>query len=393
MNKVPSPLEFSTREELRSRLGKKWRLYGDDVLPAWVADMDIKPAAFVHAAILEALRLGDIGYPPVSEQSGVPEAFADWCKRRWGWTVDPQAVHLVPEVVAGIDNCIETLTARGDAIMVQTPIYPPFMSSVKTLGRRLVENEMGRDGVDLDRMRDQMRAENVRLVLLCNPHNPSGRVLVRDELMAIAAMAEEHDVIVISDEVHADLVYPSSGRRHIPFASLGAAVAARTVTLNSASKAFNVAGLRLAVCAVENPRLREKIMSLPVHRRSAFSTLGVYATLAAWTAEGEQWLDALVRHLEGVRDRVAECMQEALPSVRFTPPMASYLAWFDCAPLGLNVSPFEFFLEHAKVGLSRGEDFGPPGASHVRMNFGTSHDIAEEIVGRMGAAVRAHLRK
>ena len=382
-------IEFGTVEGLRTRRGKKWQAYGPAVLPAWVADMDIAAAPFVRESVLRAVDCGDLGYPPVSEQSGLPEAFAAWCSRRWGWSPSPDAIHLIPEVVAGIDNCIETLTQHGDAIMVQPPIYPPFMSSVTNLGRTLVMNEMGPDGVDLDKMREQIETNKVRMLLLCNPHNPTGRVLTRAELQGIAELAERFDLIVISDEVHADLVFPSSGCKHIPFASLGAAVAARTITLNSASKAFNIAGLRLAVCVAENEKLRSRLFTLPPHRRSAYSTLGVHATLAAWTEQGETWLDGLLRHLESVRDDIDGAVRKQLPAIGFQPPMASYLAWFDCRRLALPEPPFEFFLHRARVGLSRGEDFGPPGAGHVRMNVGTSKEIAAQIVDRMASAVSA----
>lgn len=386
-------IEIATHKELRARRGKKWQAYSSDILPAWVADMDIKTAPFVRRSLLAALDTGDLGYPPISEMSGVPEAFSAWCSRRWGWSLSPESIHLVPEVVAGIDNCIETLTEFGDAIMVQTPSYPPLMSSVRNLGRRLVLNELGPDVVDIERMRDQIEAEKVRMLLLCNPHNPTGRIFSRTELRGIAEIVERCDVLVVSDEVHADLAFPSSSRRHIPFASLDAGLAARTITFNSASKAFNIAGLRLAVCAVENAKLRKRLFTLPTHRWSAYSTLGVHATLAAWVDEGEEWLDALLEHLEGVRDHVAEAVRQCLPDISFTPPMASYLAWFDCRALQLPKPAFEFFLDRARVGLSRGEDFGPPGVGHVRMNFGTSHEIAGEIIDRMGRAITAYRRR
>jgi cystathionine beta-lyase len=376
-------LETPPLAALHRRSGRKWRQHGEGVLAAWVADMDFLQAPVIRASLQEALDIGDLGYGRPGVQTGVPEAFAAWARRRWGWAVDPAHVQLSPDVVSGLYNAIEALTAPGDPVLVQTPIYPSLMSAVKSLGRRLVEHPVQDDGgLDLDGLEAAVRREGVRMLLLCNPHNPSGRVFTMQELCEIGRIAQAHDLVVVSDEVHADLAL--DGRRHIPFASLSPALAARTVTVNSPSKAFNVAGLRLAVAVTDDPGMRAKLQALPATRWTPFSTLGVRAALAAWSDAGEAWLQACVAQLEANRDRIGERLPEG---VSWRPPEASYLAWLDFRGLGLRDDPAAFLLERAKVALSPGPEFGGPSAGFARLNFATSAEILEEILDRLDAAL------
>ncbi|HEX7114846.1 MAG TPA: PatB family C-S lyase [Steroidobacter sp.] len=364
---------------LRSRRGRKWSRVGGDVLPAWIADMDFLPAPPIRQTLLEAIETGDLGYGPTGAASGVPESFASWAQRRWQWRIDPASVLVMPDVVGGLYNCIEALTEPGDAVVVQTPVYGPFLTSVRRSSRRLVTSDSIAAEIDSDAL-DRALA-GTRMLLLCNPHNPTGRTLSRAELTRVAQLAAKHDVLVVSDEVHADLVYP--GHEHIPFASLGEDVASRTVTLNSASKAFNVAGLRCAVCVAGSERLQRKLTSLPPQRWTPFSTLGIRATLAAWTEEGERWLQACVATLRARRDQVIE--QLSLPGlpIRCSPPQASYLAWLDCRGLALDVEPADYFLERARVALSPGLEFGEAGRGHARLNFATSEEVLGRLLDRM----------
>jgi cystathionine beta-lyase len=376
-------IQAPTPAQLRRRSGRKWRQHGDQVIPAWVADMDFLPAPPIRASLQEALDIGDLGYGRPAAQTGAPEAFAAWTQRRWGWAIDSACVMLSPDVVSGLYNAIEALTAPGDPVLVQTPIYPSLMGAVRSLGRRLVEHPVRDDGdLDLEGLERTIAREGVRMLLLCNPHNPSGRVFTMDEVCEIGRIAQAHDLVVVADEVHADLAYP--GHRHVPFASLSPAIAARTVTVNSPSKAFNVAGLRLAVCVASEPEMRRRLQALPAPRWTPFSTLGVRAALAAWSEEGEAWLKACVARLQANRDRIAA----RLPAgVRYRPPEASYLAWLDFRDLGLRSDPAAFLLEHAKVALSPGPEFGGPGAGFARLNFATSEEILDEILDRIEAAL------
>ncbi len=366
------------------RIGKKWSRYDAEVLPCWVADMDFVPMRAIRDSLRVAAEIADLGYPPISERSGLPEAFAAWALRRWRWAIDPGHVHLSPDVVGGIDNCIEALTAPGDGVVVQTPIYPPFMGSVRAAGRRLVEHPLVAGQIDFDALAQLLAAQRPRMLLLCNPHNPSGRCFTAAELSQLGALAERNDVIVVSDEIHGDLVF--DGRTHVPFASLDRALAARTITLSSASKAFNIAGLRLAVCHVSNERLRGKLLALPPHRWAAYSTLAVRATLAAWTADGERWLAQCVAHLQAMRDRLAARLPGILYGAVHRPPEATYLSWIDCRQIDFGAEPAQFLLERARVAVSPGGDFGAPGVGHIRINFATSAPLLDEIMSRIGRA-------
>jgi cysteine-S-conjugate beta-lyase len=377
-------------EILRRRRGRKWSRYPADVLPAWIADMDFLPAPAIRDTLIEAIDAGDLGYAAPAESTGLPESFARWALRRWQWRVDPCAVLVMPDVVGGIANCIEALTEPGDAILVQTPIYPPFLSCVRNGGRKLITSALVGTEIDFDDIESAIVQHGVRLIMLCNPHNPSGRCFTTRELSRLAALAIEHGALVMSDEVHADLVH--AGHRHIPFASLGDEIAQLTITLNSASKAFNLAGLRAAVCAVENSDLRRRLRALPSNRWTPFSTLGVRASLAAWSDAGETWLAACVQHLRELRDRSIRRVPALCSGIACTEPQAGYLAWLDCRGLALTVEPADFFLEHARVALSPGHEFGLPGHGHARLNFATSEALLEQILERMARACARAMR-
>ncbi len=380
--RVSAPgVEIPPLDTLRRHQGRKWAMHPGDVLPAWIADMDLLPAPIIRAALGTAIEEGDLGYGPTAERSGIGAAFAAWALRRWHWQVDPAAVMVMPDVVNGLSNCIEALTSRGDGVLVQTPIYPPIPGCVADSGRRVVACAMVGESIDFAALEAAISDSRPRMFILSNPHNPTGRCFTRDELTRLAALACDYDLDVVSDEIHADLVHP--GHQHIPFASLSAQVAARTVTLNSASKAFNVAGLRCAVCVTHSAALRRQLSSLHAQRWTTFSTLGVRAALAAWSEPGEAWLAACVEHLTRMRDHLVVRLAAEIPAIRCTPPQASYLAWLDCRELDSDGSPAEFFLERARVALSPGSEFGEAGQGFVRLNFATSQDILDRILDRM----------
>jgi cystathionine beta-lyase len=256
--------------------------------------------------------------------------------------------------------------------------------------RSVVENPLrladGDYAVDLEGLRDVVD-ERTRMLWLCNPHNPSGRAFRRDELEGIAEIALARDLVVVSDEIHGDLVFP--GSRHIPFASLSPEIERCTITLTSATKAFNIAGLRCAVAIFGSAELRERFGGCPRHLRGGLGGLGVAATEAAWR-HSQPWLDEVLAYLEANRELVAEFIAARLPGVRHFPPDATYLAWLDCRELGLKPSPYEFFLSRAKVALSDGTDFGSPGRGFVRLNFATSRRILSQALERMAEALADH---
>jgi cystathionine beta-lyase len=375
---------------LRRRRGEKWALHPPDVLPAWVAEMDFPVAEPVQRALREALDLDDLGYPINPRPGDLPAVFAARMEQRFGWRVDPHDVEVLSDVVQGLYVAIDRFSAPGEGIVVQTPVYPPFLHAVRDCGRRRVESPLvrrpggSRYEIDFDHLRSVLDPGS-RVLLLCNPQNPTGRAFERAELEALAALALSHELVVVADEIHADLVH--DGRRHLPFASLSPEVAARTITLTSATKAFNIPGLRCAVAHFGSAALRRRFLGLPRPLRGGIGSFGLLATAVAWS-EGQPWLDEVLRYLAGNRDWVAARTAESLPGVVHLPPEAGFLAWLDCRALGLGPSPQRFFLEHARVALSAGESFGRPGEGFVRLNFATSRAILGEIVERMAKALR-----
>jgi cystathionine beta-lyase len=384
----PAELAELPEARLRERTGEKWQVHPEDVLPLWVADMDFPVAEPIRHALARAVALSDLGYPLHPRPTPLPEVFAAWVARRHGLEVDPASVEILTDVMQGVYVAIGTLTAPGDGLVVQTPIYPPFLSAVRETGRTLVENPLveGDGGYRVDVEGLRRCAGGARAILLCNPHNPTGRAFDEAELAAIAEVALEHDLWIVSDEIHADLVYP--GARHRPIADLGPEVAARTLTLQSASKAFNIAGLRCAVGVFGGAELGRRFASVPRHVRGGIGTLGIQASLAAWR-HAEPWLDEALGVLEANRDHVVEVVRRELPGVRVHAPEATYLAWLDCRALRLEPSPYRFFRERAKVGLSDGAVFGKPGEGFVRLNFATSRNILDDALARMTRALRS----
>ena len=374
-------------DRLRRRRSEKWRRYPADVLPAFVAEMDYDLAEPVVAALRAAVDLDDCGY---ATPDGIGETFAAFAASRHGWTVDPGMVHLIPDVMAGVDALLALATEPGDGVVINTPVYPPFFQHIGFARRRVVEVPLlrpeGADGrweLDFAGL-EAAFAAGARGYLLCNPHNPTGRVFSAADLGRIAALADRYGVFVMADEIHASLTLP--GATHTPFVSLGGAAAEHGVTLASASKAFNVAGLKGAVAVAGSAAMERRLARLPESCQFGAGLFGVLASLAAWR-EGAGWLDALLGQLDHARGEFGRLLGERLPGVRYIPPEASYLAWVDCAGLGLGPEPAEVFLERGRVALGRGLDFGAPGDGFVRVTIGTSSELLAAIADRMAAAI------
>ena len=379
-------------ETLRRRRGAKWHVHDPDVLPAWLAEMDFAVAEPVQRAIARVVDEGDYGYPRRTGADRVEAAFARRMHERFGWAADPALVVPVADLVQALVAAVVAFSEPGEGVVVQTPIYPPFLHAIAGSGRRRVLNPLVDDGrrlaVDPDGLARAVDA-GTRMVLLCNPHNPSGRVLERAELEAIGRVAVERDLVVVADEVHCDLVYP--GARHVPLAKLGESVAARTVTINSATKSFNIPGLRCGVMHFGSDALLRRFRAtFPDRLLGSVGTPGVDATVAAWR-EGQPWLDAVMELLRANRDRLAAWADGEGPGVRHHRPEATYLAWLDCAGLATpGAGPRRFFLDEARVALHGGPEFGPGGETCVRLTFATSPAILEELLGRMSEAIRRH---
>ncbi len=371
-------------DRLRSLTCIKWTWYADDVIPAWVADMDFAPAPVVVDAVRALVERGDFGYNWAAARQ-LPKAFSAWEERDHGWRPDPGRVRIFCDVMQAVETTLWLHTRPGDGVVLFTPVYHPFFPAITSTGRRVVDCPLDPQGWRIDPERlESVVDSGTRVILTCNPHNPTGRAFDADELAAIAEVAERHDLLIVSDEIWCDLVFP--GAKHVPIASVSEETAARTVTISAASKAFNIAGLHCAAAHVGHDGLWRNLEELPRHLLGAVGSPGAEATLAAWTA-GEPWLARVREHLSAQRDHLAARLSAELPAVRYDPPEATYLAWLDFRAMGLGDDPAEQLERDARVALSHGHDFGPEGAGFARLNFATSREILDEIVDRIVAAV------
>jgi len=363
----------------------KWKKYPADVLPAWVAEMDFDLAGPIKDAVREAIGMGDCGYP---YPGGLGGAYAAFAGQRFGWAPDPRRVFAVPDVMTGIAEVLQAVTPHGSGIVINPPVYPPFFYRLRMTGRRVVEAPLRRDAggryhLDPAAVDAALAGEGAAAYLLCSPHNPTGRVWSREDLAAVAEICARRGVILLVDEIHAPLALP--GARHVPFLSLdlGADLARRTFTFTSASKGWNIPGLKCAlavVAHVEAARVLEERWEALLA-----SHLGVLATAAAFR-ECVPWLDAVIAQLDENRGLLAKLLAAHLPAAGYVPPEASFLAWLDCRSLGL-ADPAAAFLGRGRVALSPGADFGTQGRGFARLNMGTSPALLEEIVRRMSAAI------
>ncbi|WP_405468592.1 MalY/PatB family protein [Streptomyces canus] len=384
MDGMPNPLRRLTLEQLRRRTSMKWRTYPQDVLPLWVAEMDVPLAEPVAQAIRDAVALGDTGYPAGTAYA---DALADFASKRWDW--DGLAVErtaIVPDVMLGIVEMLKLVSGPGDPVVVNSPVYPPFYQFVGNMGRQVVEAELGADGrIDFEVLEDvfgRVRKGVARpAYLLCSPHNPTGAVHSAAELADVAALARTYGVRVVADEIHAPLM--AAGATFVPYLSVPGA--GTGLSLMSASKAWNLAGLKAAV-AVAGPDAADDLARLPEEVGHGPSHVGVIAHTAA-LRDGGAWLDALLTGLDDNRRLLAQLLAEALPAVRYEPAQATYLAWLDCRALDLRGDPADVFLERGRVALNSGVPFGTGGAGFVRLNLATSPELITEAVRRMAAAL------
>ncbi len=381
----------SALERLRGLSGIKWQKYDDDVLPCWVADMDLRPPDVAIDAIQAVVDRGDFGYNfEAFRQLG--QAFSDWQGQGHGWKPDPDKVVVFSTVLHAIEVVLWETTKKGDGILVMTPIYPPFLDGIAGAGCVAVHcplegpgRQLTSEGMERAISEAKAAGNPVTSILMCNPHNPTGRVFTRQELDAVAEVAEAHDLLVISDEVWSDLVHTGSPA-HTPFASLSDQAAARTVTVFGPSKSFNLAGMRVAVAHMGSERAAAALEQMPPHSRGGTNVLGAEATLACWQS-GHGWLAETKAHLTAQRDHLTKRLAAELPAVGYRVPEATYLAWLDFGPMKLGADPMTFFLEHGKLALSQGTPFGPLGEGFARLNFATTRPVLDEILDRMLTAV------
>jgi len=360
-----------------------------DAIPMWVADMDFESPPAVIEALRRRVDHGIFGYPLVP-----PSFYAaaiDWFRRRHGWEVEKAWMSTTPGIVPALNYCVRAFSRPGDPVIIQTPVYHPFYYAIENNGRRVVRNPLRFDGrrytMDLDDLRTKIDAPG-RMLILCSPHNPVGRVWDQEELESLGRIAVERDLLVVSDEIHHDLVY--GGRRHHVFAALSPELAQQTVTCVAPSKTFNVAGLSTAAVVAANPDLLQKFENEA--ERSGFdlgNALGIVAFEAAYRHGGD-WLDALLPYLEANVDLIGTFLAGRVPEIRLVRPEGTYLALFDCRKLGLAPDALgDFFLKKAGVYFSDGAMFGRELEGFVRVNFGCPRPILREALERIERAVRS----
>jgi len=378
--------DFDTIIDRRNSNSSKWRLYGEDVLPMWVADMDFKSPPAVIRALHERVEHGVFGYE--HHAPGLSELIVDRLARVFDWHVQPEAIVFTPGVVTGFNLAVRALVAPDQGLLIQTPVYGPIQNAAKTAGvldqsMELTRETDGRYTVDMDRFEAAV-TDQTRLFLLCSPHNPVGRVFTREELQTMGEICLRHDLMICSDEIHGDLTF--SGHPHTPIAAINQELEARTITLMAPSKTYNIAGLDCGFAVIPNPELRSQYNAARGGLVGLPNLMGYTAARAAYT-EGEPWLAAVLRYLEANRNFTVAYVRKHMPELHIAGPEGTYLAWIDCRDADLPDSPRKFFLEKGKVALNNGTSFGPSGEGFVRLNFGCPRALLEEGLGRMRAAL------
>ncbi|HYS94020.1 MAG TPA: PatB family C-S lyase [Candidatus Acidoferrales bacterium] len=381
------PYDFDRIIERRNTESNKWHKYPPDVLPLWVADMDFASPEPVIRALRERVEHGVFGYGV--EQPEFHQVMRDRFLKRFGWTVEAEAMVLMNGVTPGFNTACRAFAGPGDGVLMMLPVYPPILRLPDNVGMSrdgasLVRGADGRYTIDFDAF-ERAITPRTRMFLLCNPHNPVGRVFTREELLRMAEICLRHDLIICADEVHGDLIY--HGYRHVPIASLDPEIEARTITLLAPSKTFNLAGLKSSLAVVPNRALREKFIAARADMVQAGNILGYTAMLAAYR-DGQPWLDELLRYLESNRDFLVKYVRSNFPKVEMGVPEGTYLAWLDCRKAGVpGHDPFTFFLEAGRVAFNDGKTFGRGGEGFVRLNFGCPRALLEQGLERMTTAL------
>ena len=368
---------------LRNRRSAKWHTHPADVLPLTVAEMDFPLAPPIADALRAAVDASDTGYSAAVPELG--RAVSAFARARWDWTIRPDDVTAVTDVGVGVVEVLRALTRPGDVVAFSPPVYPPFFDWVPEAGGRILEIPLAHtaDGWRLDLAAIEAAfATHPAVYLLCNPHNPVGRVHGRAELTELVRLAGMYRVTLVSDEIHAPLVLP--GTAYTPLLTLPGA-AGLAISLVSASKAFNLAGLKCAAVVTASDAMAQVVGRFPPDARWRTGHFGVIATIAA-LRDGGDWLDELLGTLDARRTQLGELLRDRLPGIRWHPPEATYLAWLDCTALGQGDQARELFLSRGRVALEPGTRFGAAGSGFARLNFGTSAEILDQATARMAAA-------
>ena len=371
-------------DRLRSLDGAKWSKYGPDVLASWVADMDFPPDPQIGEAIIDVCRRGDLGYN-FGALDRVHSTWAAWVKRRHGIDLDTERMTTFTGALHAMEVVMDVMTEPGDGVVVFTPVYHVFINATLSGGRRVVEVPLGPDST-LDAEAFAAACDDTtKLVFFSQSHNPTGRIYTSEELQAFGRVAAEHDLTVVSDEIWADLAHAPN--RHLPMLVGDPSLANRTITIGSASKAFNLASLSLAVAHVGDQRVLDAMDAQSAHLHGRPSALSAEGTIAAW-GHGEPWLNDTMAKITRNRDHLADRLAAEIPEVGYAPPESGYLAWLDFGATSLGADPASVLLEKAGVALNRGVEFGSNSDGFARLNFATTPEILDMVIDRIVKAVK-----
>ena len=372
-------------DELRARTSEKWTAYPADVLPLFVAEMDYPIAPAVAKAMIDRITASDTGY--VGGPGALPAEFAGFAERRWGWTIDTDLVRTTTDVSVAIVETLRQLIRPGDGVIITPPVYPPFFDLVPEAGGTVVEVPLADDGetwrLDLDGI-EAAFASGARAILLCNPHNPLGLVHSRDSLAALAELAQRFDAVVVSDEIHAPLTHPDTA--FTPFLSVSDAAREHGMCVTSASKAFNLAGVKCALMVAASERMRTALDTMPLEVGFRTSLLGLHASIASFDESADGWLDGTIAAIRSNLELLESLVTVYLPGVRFRMPHAGYLVWLDLRALGWGDDPSARALESARVALNPGPSFGEQGKGFARINVACSPEVLSEAILRIASA-------
>ncbi len=387
MRRLPREQDFNQIVNRRETDSIKWNLYDKDVLPLWIADMDFLTAPVVLDALRERVEHGIFGY--VVEPVELREILVERLRRLYAWDVSPDAFVFLPSVVCGFNLVHQSVTKRGDGVLLQPPVYFPIRIAPRNSRATaqpvpLARTAAGRYEIDVAAVEAAV-TKKTKMFMLCNPHNPVGRNYSEQELAGLGDLCVRHRITICADEIHGDFVY--DGARHVPIASLSPEIEAQTVTLIAPSKSFNIAGLHSAIAIIPNKELREKVIQAKRGLVPNVSIFGYVGMLAAYR-DGEEWFARLFSYIERNRDFVRDFVASEMPGISCGPMEATYLAWLDCREAGLPGDPYEFFLREARVAVNPGPIFGQQGEGFVRLNFACPRSTLAEGLTRMRDALR-----
>jgi cystathionine beta-lyase len=366
-------------ERARARQSYKWRKYDPDVLPAHVADMDFDPADPILDVIRGFLDRGDLGYN-FFQIPTMFQTYADWQSDHHQWQPDVALMRSFCSVLHAVELSIWARTEPGDGVILFTPSYHPFFDSIIGGGRRCVEVPLDPSGwrIDADRLEAAID-DTTRIILFCQPHNPTGRIFDADELAIVADAADRHDLMVISDEIWGDFIHDGS---HRPLARADDRFAGRLVTMGSASKSFNIAGLHCAVAHIDDQVLRRRFDEMPPRALGMSTPMSFAAAITAWT-QCSEWLDGVAKEITERRNHLAARLATEAPSIGFDAPEATYLAWLDFSDTALAGDPAGHLLDTARLGIDPGINFGPQSTSFARLNFATTREFLDDAIDRI----------